>query len=762
MRRLLVSISIAFLALPAAAVAHSLLDHAPPSVTFGQPPPLIANSGGEGAKWEFVTTLATGNPHTDIDFFTQHGDIYASVGTLGIGPNAGGQTIAQLTRGGTVEPKLLSFHPSASCISNPAAALGLQHDVEAAPKGDAILNTDVLAADRRDAQIILDATDAEGRCHDQGVLGFEAAPQGGLEIVDVTNPKDPVEIGLTSHIGEAHTVNIDPKRPHIAYAITSDAIGVDAQGKRANETSGLALDGFEVVDLSTCMNFSAGTTVEQKRAACRPQVYRYRYPSPDIALGHTNRGTLYACHEVEIYPDDRLACASGGALVLLDMKGAFDDGGTPTDFSDDRPRGTPLPCQPRDSTSAGPFSTGAKVTDCVTGLNDADLSVEGWLASGAPSLAGVRYLGSAFHMGRESTAGAATPAYDSTEDIDFDHEAEFTASGRFLLATDERGGGVAPPGASCSPAVDNVTGNGGVHAYRTDALLDHKPASPEEAFGSYARTPKGGRAIIRVPIRTGPQPSLCTAHVFHQIPGQNRIFMAWYSQGTHVIDFEERPDGTIDMREVAWFIPQYANEWVSAVFKIDRNPDGSFTYWGAAGDFNVVEGRSAIDVYKVTLPPPPAPLGRLAGTGKGFAPPRCVSRRARFSRRGLGRLRLGARRRAVLRRAGRPVRRQGRVWRYCVKGERRARVLVVFGRGKRGRARLVASTARRHRARGVAAGARARRVRSGRRIGPGLRARGRFVYRTRLGRVRYVAVADRRLSRRTRALRGHLRLAGLR
>jgi hypothetical protein len=761
-RRFLVSISAAFLALPAAAAGHGLFDHAPPTVTLGQPPPPVAVSGGEGAMWEFVTTLFTGNPHTDIDFFTQRGETYASVGTLAAGPNGGGQTLVQLTKGGAVEPEIVSFHPSASCVSNPNAALGLQHDVEAAPKGQAILNADVLAADRRDAQIVLDATDAEGRCHDQGVLGVEEAPQGGLEIVDVTNLADPVEIGLTSHIGEAHTVNVDPKRPHIAYAITSDSVGVDAQGKRANETSGLALDGFEVVDLSSCMNFPAGATVEQKRAACRPQVYRYRYPSPDVALGHTNKGALYACHEVEIYPDDRLACASGGVLMLLDMKGAFDDAGTPTDFSDDKPRGTPLPCQVRDSTTAGPFTTGAKVTDCVTGLNAADLSVKGWLASGAPSLEGVRYLGSAFHMGRESTTGAADPAFDATKDIDFDHEAEFTASGRFLLATDERGGGVAPPGATCSPGVDNVNGNGGVHAYKADALLDHKPASPEEAFGSYAKNSKGERAIIRMPVRTGPQPSLCTAHVFHQIPGQNRIFMGWYSQGTHVIDFEERPDGTIDMKEVAWFIPTHANEWVSAVFKVDRNPDGTFTYWGATGDFNVVEGRNAIDIYKVTLPPPPAPLGRLAGTGKGFAPPRCVSRRARFSRRGLGRLRLGARRKALLRRAGRPVRQQGRVWRYCVNGERRARVLVVFGRGKRGRVRLVASTARRHRARGVAAGARARRVRGGRRIGPGLRARGRFVFRTKLGRVRYVAVADRRLSRRPRSLRGHLRKAGLR
>ena len=109
-------------------------------------------------------------------------------------------------------------------------------------------------------------------------------------------------------------------------------------------------------------------------------------------------------------------------------------------------------------------------------------------------------------------------------------------------------------------------------------------------------------------MRTQPQGSLCTAHVFHQIPGQNRIFMGWYSQGTQVVDLTEHPDGTIDFKEAGYFIPANANTWGSAVFKAQRNPDGTFTYWGATGDFNIgAAGRNAIDVYKVTLPAPPKP-----------------------------------------------------------------------------------------------------------------------------------------------------------
>jgi hypothetical protein len=768
-----------------AAQAH-LLDH--PAPPFGSPtaPPQVASSGGPNAKWEFLATVPTGNPHTDLEFFTRGGNTYASVGTLGIGANGGGQTIVQLTQGPLVAPKLVGNFPSASCVSNPNAALGLQHDVEAAPKGSTILNTDVRAADRRETQIIVDATDAEGRCHDQGTsLGFnppapapQIAPQGGLEIVDVSDPAHPVALGLTSHIGEAHTVNIDPKRPHIAYAVTSDGVSVNAEGKRGNETAGasaLGLDGFEVVDMSSCMNFPAGTSLDAKRTACRPQVYRYRYPTTDMALGHTNKGTLYACHELEVYPDDRLTCASGQAMVLLDMTEAFDDRGTPADYSDDKPRGRPLPCQVRESSSNEPFGTGARITDCVDGQGTGtdDLHVDKWLAAGAPSLTGVRWRGSAFHPGRESTTGAAQPKFDSTQDVDFDHEAELTASGRYVLATDERGGGVAPPGASCSPSVDNKTGNGGIHAYRVDGLLSRRPTSAQDAHSSYARTSKGEKAIFRAEIRTKPQGSLCTAHVFQQIPGQNRIFMGWYSQGTRVIDFTENANGTIDFREAGYFIPTNGNNWVSHVFKLEHNADGSYSYYGATGDFAVGDGgRNAIDVWKVTLPPPPAPRGGpLPGTGRGFAPSgRCVPNRGKVGSRGLGRLRIGDTRARVLRRFGFASKAQGRIWTYCVTGSRgRGKVVAMFAPGRNGRLRLVATNWRGHKARRVAPGSRTTALsrsfprRRGLGFGLSLAHRtSRVLFVTRAGRVRYIAAVDRKLARGRVLLRGELRRARVR
>ena len=292
---------------------HSLLDVG----VLNAPTATTTNSGGEGAVWEVITSLTSGNPHTDLDFFRKDGDFYVAAGTLAIGPNAGGQVIHRLTVNGEIDPSLVSAHPSAACITDPSQATALQHDVEVTPKGDVIFNADWGGlADTRDPQLLLDATDGPGRCHDQAPNAAAAAalggqPAGGLEIVDITDLENPVEIHLTSHIGEAHTVNVDSKRAHIAYAVTSDTVTLanrpDSDDPNRSEQSDL--DGFEMVDLSSCMNFPAGTDIATKRAQCRPQVYRYRF-DPDWARGTYDSGTAGGCHELELYPDDTMACAS--------------------------------------------------------------------------------------------------------------------------------------------------------------------------------------------------------------------------------------------------------------------------------------------------------------------------------------------------------------------------------------------------------------------------------------------------------------------
>ena len=655
MRRFAVVLCILTLTVSVPGIAAA--DHSPPQL-----PPLPGqtsglNQGGvEGVEFELVKSFITGNPHTDIDFFSQNGVTYVSVGTLGIGVNNAGQNIFKLTDdSGAVSADTIEYvsgHPSATCITDESAALGLQHDVEATPKGADVPILGNLTENEEavlgETQLLLDATDAKGRCHDNGELGFQLPggindiPRGGLEIVDVTDPENPVEIGLTSHAGMAHTVNVDPNRPHIAYVVTSDAVGVAADANdvdedgdteeliRLNEVAGSAdrydLDGFEVVDLSSCMTAPHGTmdkglSVEEKRDACRPEVYRYRYPTLEMSLGHTNVNNVYGCHELEIWPEDEITCGSGAALIRFDISGAFDANG--------KPNGTPLDCRLRESTSLNippGVQTAAMVTDCVVGEGDKDLSIPGWLEAGAPSLEGIEYLGSAHHQGRQGNGEDVTdPAFPATEDIDFNHEAEYTHSRQFIMATDERGGGVLPPGASCSDqeTLDNPVGNGGIHVYRTDQLFTDPDVAPnpDQADQSYALTPDGEKAIFRAPINTGPQATECTAHVFQQVPSTGddsvgRIFMAWYTQGTQVIDYKEHDDGTFEFAHVGYFIPEQANQWVSHVFASEPADDGRISYYGVAADFSVVNGRNEVLVYKATMPE----VGAVFGTDEDRDP----------------------------------------------------------------------------------------------------------------------------------------------
>jgi hypothetical protein len=320
-------------------------------------------------------------------------------------------------------------------------------------------------------------------------------------------------------------------------------------------------------------------------------------------LGHTV-DAVSGCHELEIYPNDRLACGGVHASMLFDMSGTFDKNG--------KPKGTPLPCRVRPS--ATPFvpevsGTKAMVTDCVFDASGQELTIPRWLSIGAPSLQGVEFQGAAYHQGRGGP-------FNSNQDIDVSHEAELSGSRRLILATDERGGGVTPPGASCANGMNDTapftSGNGGIHAYRVNKLLPSSPSGDNAtaaaaAHTSYARTPTGGKAIYRVMPRTGLELTTCTAHVFQQIPGQNRIFMGWYTQGTQVVDFVEHRNGTVEFKDAGFFIPTNANTWTSAVFKMEKNANGTFTYWGATGDFVIAKGRNAVDIWKVTLPPPPRP-----------------------------------------------------------------------------------------------------------------------------------------------------------
>lgn len=601
------------LALQGTASAHEIgtfLDHVPPSFSSPAAPLSSAlNTGGVGT-WEIVATIPTGNPHTDLDFFTQGGETFVSAGTLASGPNAGGQTIVQLTNAGEVEPSFVASHGSASCITNVSSATGLQHDVEATPKGT-VFSTSHPNADRRDAQLLLDSTDANGRCHDNGTLGLQGAPDGGIEIVDITDVTSPAELNLISMWEDTHTLNVDPKRPHIAFNAGQDGVVISNRRSDDNPTgTETSLDGFHIIDLSSCMDFPAGTSLDDKRASCRPEVYRYRFDQ-DWARGTWNDNSSQGCHEVEIYPDDTLTCASIDGTVVVDISGAFDDNGTPNDFSDDIPMGDPMPCRTRASSSVLTPTT-AMVTDCsqveIDGAVIAN-SVPNWIDYGQPSLTGVELVGFVNHGGGLGVISKAPelPPFDATNDVFAAHEAELTHSGKFLLVSDETGGASIPPYGGCAgPNIANPLGNGGLHAFQVDKLSTSYPAGDDYATryettsDIYARTPDGELPIFRAEVVVPSPGVFCTAHVFQQIPGQNRIFMGWYTQGTQVVDYIEHDDGTFEFVPQSYFIPEGAVSWTSHAFQVVENADGTFTYFGVAADF----GRQALDIYSVTLPPP--------------------------------------------------------------------------------------------------------------------------------------------------------------
>ena len=151
--------------------------------------------------------------------------------------------------------------------------------------------------------------------------------------------------------------------------------------------------------------------------------------------------------------------------------------------------------------------------------------------------------------------------------------------------------------------------------------------------------------------------------------------------------------------------------------------------------------------------------------GAGARAGKCLARRSPIGPRNVGRVRLGYTRRRLQRLPVKPVRKTRRSYRYCVK-KSSGRVSGVFSR--RGRVVLVATTAHVHGNRRLRPGASRQALR---RAYPRRRAVGRGIYRAnagsrrligvRRGRVRFFAVADRRLLRSRRTLEHHLRLAGL-
>ena len=471
-------------------------------------------------NWRHIRNFPP-NPGTDVMTFWKRGRLFASAGTLGQanGQHVGQRLIMLINKKDKVRPRWVADHGSANCpTANPGGTTGLQHDQIVTPK--------------RNPRLLIDTTDATGRCHDPG--------GGGLEIIDISKLHKkkfkPREIHLTRHAGTSHTVTLDSTRPWIVYNNSSSASG---------------MPWIDVLNIKSCLKKKA-RGLKEKRQKCRPKVYRIymrdRWTRRIDGNGDPVEGSESACHDIEARPG-RIYCANLNSTVVLNVRNLTRPNGSV--------RGEPLKCEIVPGTN-----TGAKVTDCDDVEGTGNGQARGW-----------RYIGHVNHPGRNGSHNTNTE-YESTEGVAVSHEAEPTPSKKFMFVTDERGGGVVPGGASC-PGTPNPIGNGGVHVFRIG----------REGEYEYARTPDGEKAVYISPVHV-PSPDFCTAHVMEQFRREHRFSIAWYSQGTKIVDWFVDNNGRFIFDEETSVVPQGppAQTWTSVVFKKKKLKNGRKAYWFVSSD----------------------------------------------------------------------------------------------------------------------------------------------------------------------------------
>jgi hypothetical protein len=575
------SLSLIFAVALAAGLTTTLA--APAGADHKAPPgPFSANTETSGhvgltfgtGTWTHISNFPA-NPGSDFALFRRNRELYASSGTLGQGDvQHVGQRITQLTtnQGTVVNPTWIADHPSASCAtSNPSGTLGLQHDAAAAGAFRRTSRpTSIPGVATLDTQLIIDTTDATGRCHDSG--------GGGLELIDITNINLPKEIHLTRHAGTSHTVTVDATRPYIVYNSNS---------------SGSGQNWLDVLDVRPCLNLG-NISLAAKRAACRPKPYRINFqPAWTYQRNfHNGSGAIdpssgsAACHDITAI-GTRLYCGGLKASLILDVANITDANGNI--------RGTQLNCAIIDN------ATAADVTNCsgVPAISDAD------------AIQGVQFLGTRNHAGIDCTM-APIPRNQGCnsnlvvpvdQDIAISHEFDPTHDARVAFATDERGGGALPPGASCTPEGPTEFSNGGIHALDISGATPGR--DPADNF-PYMLTPSGARAVFIGAVRV-PAADFCTVHMIEHAHDEQRLFVAYYSQGVKVVDYFFHDQGTPDpsddrfsFRETANLVLPNANTWVAHPFKTVNNPNGTRTYFLFAGDI-----ERGIDVYSYTNTPNP-------------------------------------------------------------------------------------------------------------------------------------------------------------
>jgi hypothetical protein len=529
-------------ALVAAAGFPAAADHTDP----GAPLATIADLGDESTKtgdgtWTHIANFG-GTTGTDLEFFHRDGVLYASGGQLGQASNVSvGQRILKLVEDGEVKPTWVADHGSAHCSPDNTSVTGLQHDTQ--------------IAQRKGVTLLTDTTDAVGRCHD---------PEGGgIEIIDVSSVTEksprPREVHLVRFAGFSHTHTVDRRHPWIVFNNSSDFAD---------------RNWIDVMDMSSCFGETKWSD-RRRRGACRPEVSRIQLRPKwtmqrDSTTGELEPGSA-TCHDIT-FRGGRLYCAAINATVILDVRDLLNGKG--------EVRGPSLPCPVVEGTG-----TGAKVTDCSGMGADREERAKGW-----------RFVGAVNHPGRDcGPPGSDVRNCNSNNNVPSDqgvavsHEADPSHDRKLMFVTDERGGGIVPPGASCTPGIENPVGNGGAHAFDI--------SDPSDI--DYAKTP-GGEKAVYISDAVVPAETFCDIHVMERVPGEQRFIAAYYTQGIKIVDYFTDDQGRVSFREVASYTLPNANTWAAEAFKITRNDDGSKTYYIAVNDIH-----RGIDVISWTGDPNP-------------------------------------------------------------------------------------------------------------------------------------------------------------
>jgi putative cell wall-binding protein len=538
----------------------ALADHTDPNTPQSQPTEGFTqpfDARGEG-EWEHLFNVPP-NPGSDHHHFVKDGVLYVVHGTIGQGnENHVGQRILRLMDvGGEFDPEEVAWiadHGSAHCTpGDPAGTLGLQHDQSTVPPVD--------------PEILLDTTDATGRCHDQ--------PSGGIEIIDISGLGEEGfevrEIHLTRFASTTHTLTRDDTYPWLIYSNNSAA----------------GAYWMDFMDIRSCLTESAGGTLpddadlDTKREQCRPEAYRIPFEQEwtmrTVTLDGEPQGPGNGCHDVTSI-GTILYCSGVDGEVILDIAGMVDENG--------EIQGDPLPCEVIAASPGFDASTGAMVTDCQLGGTHPAPAAElaAWEAAGSPQAEGWEFLGNFNHPGREdNNNNFRVPA---SEGVAISHQTmplEIPERfGEFMIVADERGGGVLPHGAACGDPEEDVYWHSGLHVFDITDPGNIQRATMLDEDGEEVNAFWRGEVLQ-------PMPTFCVVHMFHPLHHEQRLVMGYYSQGIKILDYRISEDGHFEFEEVAAFRfpgPVASNTWMADVFHTVDNDDGTRTHFITVSDIN--------------------------------------------------------------------------------------------------------------------------------------------------------------------------------